>query len=287
MRRGRRFIDRGGRLEGAQDGVASEAPGDSPVDGLAAAARRVVVLFVPAALVVGLVDLRLVAGFRAVVVEADADVAAVFAAAGVAAAGFAADLVAGVFDVFELDDRPAAGFAAGFRGLFAAAGVEAAEGDADAAPAAAVAALEPELDARPVAALRVVRRVVGVFRVVGRPGFAREADVFAPVVRRRVGCLVVEVPLLGVTASAAWTAAAATPFAAPPIASPTLLAADAADDVAIDAILPASEATSDAASSACRRLLAIALARGCWAAASCRKRLDSVLRAAARRFSSL
>jgi hypothetical protein len=263
--RGPRGIsDRGGRLEGAQDGVASEALADSPVDGFAVDARRVVVVFVPAVLLVALLDRRLPAGFRAVVVDPDADVAAVFAA------GFAADLVAGFFAVLELDDRPAAGFASGFPEVFAAAGVEAAAGDADAAAggadaasAAAVVADEPDLDARPVAAFRGVRRVVAVFRVAGRVAFARAAGVFAPVVRRRVGCLVVEVALLGVTASAAWAAAAATPFAAPPIASPTLLAAEAADDVAMDAILPASEATSDAASSACRRRLAIAFARGC------------------------
>jgi len=224
----------------------------------------------------------LAGGFRAVVLNANVDAAAVFAAAG-----FAAGLVARFFDVVELEDRLAAGLAAGFRAVFAVADVEAAAGSADAAPAAAVGAVEPELDARPVGGLRAVRLVVAAFRVVGRPGLAREADVFAAVVRRRVGRLVVEVALLGVTASAAWTAAAATPFAAPPIASPTLLAADAADDVAIDAILPASDTTSDAASSACRRRLAIALARGCWAAASCRSRLDSVLRAASRRFSSL
>jgi hypothetical protein len=249
---------------------------------LAAGARRVVVAFLPAAFVVGLVAVCLAAGFRAVVVDADVDAPAVFAAAG-----FAAGLVAGFFDVEEPADRRAAGFAAGFRGVFAAAGVEDAAGDADPAPAAAVVAVEPELDAGRVAALRVVRRVVAVLRVAGRPGFAREADVLAAVVRRRVVCLVVEVDLLGVTAPAASAAAAATPFAAPPIASPTLLAADAADDVAIEAILPASEATSDAAASACRRRFAIALARGCWAAASCRSRLDSVLRAASSRFSSL
>jgi hypothetical protein len=225
---------------------------------LAADARRAGVAFVP----VALVDLRLAGALRAVVVDADVDVAAGFAAVFPAAA-FAADLLAGFFDVLELDDRLAAGFAAGFRAVFVAAGVEAAAGDADAAPAAAVVAVEPELDARRVAAFRVVRRVVGVFPVAGRLAFAREADAFAAVARRRVDGLVVEAALLGATASAAWTAAAATPFAAPPIASPTLLAADAADDVAIEAILPASEATSDAASSACRRRFAIALARGC------------------------
>ena len=94
------------------------------------------------------------------------------------------------------------------------------------------------------------------------------------------------------TAPAAWAAAAATPLAAPPMASPTVLTAELtaepAAEAASEAILDATDVTSEAASSACLRRLAISSAAfGPCAAASWRSRFDSVLRAAARLFSSL
>jgi hypothetical protein len=287
LRRRRPSRDDGRRLEAAQDGVASEAL-EVPADGVAVAGRGRVVLVPPAFVVfVVFVVFRLVAGFRAVVFAvADSGAASLFEAAALAA-GLRPALVA---------DR---GLAAGLRGLFGTAGVDATgvcAAAGDAAPAPAVAVVDADFaDVRLVA--RVARVAVAVFRVVALGAFARdarEAAVFAPVVRRRVG-LRVRAILSGVTASAAWTAAATTPFAAPPtpfaappIASPTVLAAEPADEVASDAIRLASEATSDAASSARWRRLAITLApRGAWAAASWRSRFDSVLRAASRRFSSL
>jgi hypothetical protein len=198
--------------------------------------------------------------------------------AGFAAAGLVVD-AAGVAEVDAAVDAPAAPAAVGRLtdpGLAAVFGPD----DADAVALRAVASFPV---AAGLAAVRVAVRAAvfeAPLKAVARFRVARLEEA-AVVLSNKLDAFT------GETAPAAWIAADPTRFTASPTAPPTSTAAEPATEAVTAAAFDKSDATSLASSAACRWRLATSLRpfEPC-AAASCPRRLVSVARAAARRFSS-